>query len=191
MTESVWGVLLDEKWSFVIDQQSWPLLESWREAKTAFQRQKDTAAGNTGSKLALKHGRRYVGSICRVTSGSGWSGFWKGWVSLHCLGIFFKKGGGGGVFSKKKLPGDPHPLTPHCLGGIGCQPPFVYLSLPLSLSQRSFCFSHAFCMKVAICEDYPAWGLKDTVAWVLILTQGRTEDMGSVSNQEFPGWVTK
>lgn len=47
-------------------------------------------------------------------------------------------------------------------------------------------------MKVAICEDYPAWGLKeDTVAWVLILTQGRTEDMGSVSNQEFPGWVTK
>lgn len=34
---------------------------------------------------------------------------------------------------------------------------------------------------------------EDTVAWVawLILTQGTSEDMGSVSNQEFPGGVTK
>lgn len=153
----------------------WPVDHCRREEKNA-STDRGTTAVNTGPQTWQKVSWELFGGVIKVVcEGAG----------FPCIVFEIFKGG----ILYQILP-----PTPHCLGGIGSQPPFVYLPSPAFPLAAQLLLFTAFCMKVAICEDYPVWGLKkkeDTVAWVLILTQGRTADMGSVSNQEFPGWVTK
>lgn len=124
----VWGVLQDERCSFVLTIRA----DQGSDEKRVSVK-KDTA----GKKPAHKYGRRYV----QVLGSYPWLWFkwFLEWAGFPC--IVFEGFFGGGVFSKK------WPPTPHCLGGRGCQPPFVYLTLLLSLSPRSFCFSKHFAWK--------------------------------------------
>lgn len=117
-----------------------------------------------------------------------------------CLCIVFELFLRGDSSAKKKNCARwPPPLHPSLFRGNRLPAPFCLPPSPAFPLSAHFLLFSAFCMEVAIWEDYPVWGLLgeeeekriDTVAWVLILTQGRSEDMGSVSNQEFPGWVTQ
>lgn len=96
-----------------------------------------------------------------VISGSGWSAFWRGWVSSHCFLRFFWKGGGG-VLQQKFYPVTPTP-HPSLFRGNRLPAPFCLPPSPAFPLAAQFLLFTAFCMKVAICEDYPAWGLKKKI----------------------------
>lgn len=187
-------------WSFRIDQQRWPPHYRERSGHTEDRRTQQQQQWTLGANWPSNMAEGMLGAFVEVISGSG---FLDG-AGCPCIVFRFLQGGDSSAKKKKKSSLWPPPPSspPHCLGGIGCQPPFVYLPSPAFPLAAQFLLFTAFCMKVAICEDYPAWGQhrvrkkkrnskEDTVAWVLILTQGTSEDMGSVSNQEFPGGVTK
>lgn len=202
VTERVWGVSLRgwEIGHFVLTNRGDHRITE-READT----RKTEGRSSSSSEHWEQTGPQTWQKVC-------WEPLWKSslgvvfWMGLGVLVLFLGFYRGGILQQKKKKKSSlwppPPSSPPHCLGGIGCQPPFVYLPSPAFPLAAQFLLFTAFCMKVAICEDYPAWGQhrvrkkkrnskEDTVAWVLILTQGTSEDMGSVSNQEFPGGVTK
>lgn len=95
-----------------------------------------------------------LGAFVEVISGSG---FLDG-AGCPCIVFRFLQGGDSSAKKKKKIvPVTPTPLlTPSLFRGNRLPAPFVYLPSPAFPLAAQFLLFTAFCMKVAICEDYPA-----------------------------------
>ena len=162
VAERVWGVSLRgwEIGHFVLTNRG----DHRRTEREADTRKTEGRSSSSSSEHWEQTGPQTWQKVC-------WEPLWKS--SLGVVGVVFWMGlgvlvlflgfYGGGFFSKKKkkkssLWPPPPSSPPHCLGGIGCQPPFVYLPSPAFPLAAPFLLFTAFCMKVEICEDYPAWG---------------------------------
>lgn len=138
------GVLLGGKWSFVLTNRAGHCRSAKRRPEKGEKRQQWT--------LRLNHSSRTWQKVCWQVLGSYlWERLERFLVGqefdvLSKMFFFFCLAKGGrGLHRKRNF--SRWPPTPHCLRGIGCQPPFVYLPLTLSLSLRSFCVSQHFAWK--------------------------------------------
>lgn len=155
------GVLLGGKWSFVLTNRAGHCRSAKRRPKKGERRQQWT--------LRLNHSSRTWQKVCWQVLGSYlWERLERFLVGqefdvLSKMFFFFLFSERGvGVFTEKKfLPVTPHPslFKGDRLPAPFCLPPSH--AFPLAAQLLRFT---AFCMKVAICEDYPVWGL---VHWIL------------------------